>query len=76
MAGNELLTVEEAQAVIQSRGIEIDLDWLRKKARDGKIAGAQKIGGEYRGIWLIPREWAETYVKDTRGRPRKSKDVV
>lgn len=70
MDGNDLLTLEEAQSVINARGIDIDLDWLRKKARDGKIDGAQKIGGERRGVWLIPRSWAQTYVKDTRGRPK------
>lgn len=70
MAENDFLTLEEAQAVINARGIELDQDWLRKKARDGKIEGAKKIGGERRGIWFVPRKWAETYVKDARGRKR------
>lgn len=71
MAENDMITPEQAIELLKGRGISYDLIGLRKKAREGKIPGAQKIGG-VRGIWLIPRAWAETYVKDTRGRPRKS----
>lgn len=67
---NNLLTVEETLAVLKSRGIELDLEWLRNKARNGKIEGAVKFGNKYRGFWLIPRVWAETYTKSTKGRKR------
>lgn len=70
MAENDMLTPEQAVELLKKRGIDYDLIGLRKKAREGKIPGAQKIGGT-RGIWLIPRAWAETFVKDTRGRPRR-----
>ena len=66
---SEMVTPEQAIELLEKRGIRYDLIGLRKKAREGKISGAQKLGG-VRGIWLIPRSWAETFVKDTRGRPR------
>lgn len=65
-----MITLEKAQNILHSRGIDIDLNWLRKKARDGKIDGAYKIGDKYRGTWFIPKEWAMNYEKDTRGRKR------
>lgn len=68
---NNLITVEEALAVLKNRGIELDLEWVRSKARNGKIEGAVKVGGKFRGIWFIPKVWAETYVKSTKGRKRK-----
>lgn len=66
-----VVSLLEAAEILAARGVPMDIIGLRKKARDGKIPGARKIGG-MRGLWLIPREWAETYVKDTRGRPRKA----
>ena len=75
MEESKMITIEETITVLQKRGIAYDLIGLRKKAREGKIPGAQKVGG-IRGIWLIPRTWAETYVKDTRGRPRKDKQIL
>lgn len=65
-----MINSEETLAILKARGMKIDPVWLRKKARDGKIPGAQKIGGE-RGIWLFPRQWAETYEKSVKGRRRK-----
>lgn len=72
MDEDSMVSPEQAIEILRARGIDYDLIGLRKKAREGKIPGAQKIGGNYRGIWLIPRKWAETFEKSTRGRPRKS----
>lgn len=67
---SDTIGIEECVQILQSRGLSLDLDWIRKKAREGKIPGAVKVGGT-RGVWLFPREWAETYVKSKRGRPVK-----
>lgn len=66
-----LVTLEEAAEILRQRGEAMEITWLRKKAAAGAIAGAEKVGSLKRGTWLIPREWAETYVKDTRGRKRQ-----
>ena len=67
-----LVTLEEAAEILKQRGEAMEITWLRKKAATGAIEGAKKIGSPKKGMWLIPRKWAETYVKDTRGRKRKS----
>ena len=67
-----LVTLEEAAEILKQRDEEMEVTWLRKKASAGAIEGAKKIGSPKKGMWLVPREWAETYVKDTRGRKRKS----
>ncbi|MDY3867867.1 MAG: hypothetical protein SOZ52_00675 [Pyramidobacter sp.] len=69
---DRMVTPEQAVAIMAERGIHFDLIGLRKKAREGKIPGAQKVGGA-RGIWLIPREWAQSYEKIKSGRPRVKK---
>lgn len=66
-----LVTLEEAAEILKQRGEAMEITWLRKKAAAGAIDGAKKIGSVKRGTWLIPREWAETYIKDTRGKKRK-----
>lgn len=66
-----MITLEEAAKILKQRDEAMEVTWLRKKAAAGAIAGAEKIGSIKRGTWLIPREWAETYVKDTRGRKRQ-----
>ena len=66
-----LITLEEAAKILKQRNEAMEVTWLRKKAAAGAIDGAEKIGSIKRGTWLIPRVWAETYVKDTRGRKRK-----
>lgn len=70
MRADGMITVDEALEIMENRGVLLDRAWLRKKARDGKIAGAQKIGG-IRGVWLVPREWAENYERGAGGRPRR-----
>lgn len=66
-----LITLVEAAEILKQRDEAMEVTWLRKKAAAGAIAGAKKIGSIKRGTWLIPREWAETYIKDTRGRKRQ-----
>ena len=66
-----LVTLEEAAKILKQRDEAMEITWLRKKAAAGAIEGAEKIGSIKRGTWLIPREWAETYIKDTRGKKRK-----
>lgn len=66
------ITLEEAAGVLKARGEEMSVNWLREKASSGAIDGAKKIGSPKKGTWLVPREWAESYVKDTRGRKRTS----
>lgn len=66
-----MITLEEAAKILKQRDEAMEVTWLRKKAAAGVIKGAEKIGSIKRGTWLIPRKWAETYVKDTRGRKRK-----
>lgn len=66
-----LITLEEAAEILKQRGEAMEITWLRKKAAAGAIDGAEKIGSVKRGTWLIPREWAETYIKDKRGRKRQ-----
>ena len=63
------VTTDEALEILSARGISLDRTWLRKKCAAGAIQGAVKVGGV---VWLIPRAWAESYVKDTRGRRRAS----
>ena len=67
-----LVTLEEAAEILAKRGQAMEVTWLRKKAAAGTIPGAVKIGSPKKGTWLIPRKWAESYIKDTRGRKRKS----
>lgn len=67
-----LVTLEEAAEILAKRGQAMEITWLRKKTAAGAIKGAEKIGSIKRGTWLIPRKWAESYIKDTRGRKRKS----
>ena len=66
-----MITLVEAAEILKQRNEAMEVTWLRKKAAAGAIAGAEKIGSIKRGTWLIPRVWAETYIKDTRGRKRK-----
>ena len=66
-----MITLEEAAKILKQRNEAMEVTWLRKKAAAGAIAGAEKIGSIKRGTWLIPRVWAETYIKDTRGRKRQ-----
>ena len=66
------ITLEEAAEILKQRGEAMEVTWLRKKAAAGAIKGAKKIGSPKKGMWLVPKEWAESYVKDTRGRKRKS----
>ncbi len=70
MTDREYVTVTEAAEILASRGIAISRDWISRKAAAGKIAGAQRVTSR---LWLIPRAWAETYEKDTRGRPKREK---
>lgn len=70
----DLITLEEAAEILAKRGQAMDVIWLRKKTAAGKIPGAVKIGSPKKGTWLIPRKWAETYVKSKQGRPRKHTD--
>ena len=44
----------------------MDPAWLRRKAAAGQIPGAENVGNK---IWIVPREWANTYVKVKSGRP-------
>lgn len=69
---NNMLTVEETLETLHNRGISIEPMFLRKKCRDGKIEGAVKVGDKFRGNWLIPKVWAETFKKSTRGPKTKS----
>ena len=66
-----MITLEEAAEILKQRDEAMEITWLRIKAAAGAIDGAEKIGSIKRGTWLNPRVWAETYVKDTRGRKRK-----
>ena len=66
-----MITLEEAAEILKQRNEAMEVTWLRKKTAAGAIAGAEKIGSIKRGTWLIPREWAETYIKHTRGRKRQ-----
>lgn len=68
----KMITLEEAAEILKQRGEAMEVTWLRKKAAAGTIPGAVKIGSPKKGMWLIPRKWAESYIKDTRGRKRKS----
>lgn len=63
---SEYVTLAQAAKILEERGTPLDAVWLRKKCSDGKIDGAVKIGE----VWLVLRSWAQTYVKDTRGRPK------
>ena len=65
----ELISLGEAAEILAARGMPIDRKWLTAKASAGKIEGAVKIAGR----WIVPREWAETYVKVKMGRPRTVK---
>lgn len=67
----KMVTLEEAAKILKQRGEAMEITWLRKKAAAGAIDGAEKIGSVKRGTWLIPREWAEIYIKDKRGRKRQ-----
>lgn len=69
MAEMNFVTLAEAAEILAARGIPIEVTWLRKKCAAGKIDGAQRVTPR---LWLIPRSWAQEYVKDTRGRPRKN----
>ena len=44
-----------------------------KLEADRRIPGAIKRGGKHRGVWLIPRETAETWERSPAGRPKKNK---
>ena len=67
-----MITLEEAAKILKQRDEAMEVTYLRKKAATGTISGAVKIGSPKKGTWLIPRKWAESYIKDTRGRKRKS----
>lgn len=64
---SELVTLAQAAEILAGRGMPIDAKWLRAKASSGAIEGAEKVTAR---LWMVPREWAETYVKDSRGRKR------
>ena len=64
----EYVTLAEAGEILAARGMPMAATWIRDKAAKGKIPGAKKVSPR---LWMIPREWAETYVKDTRGRKRQ-----
>ncbi|MEM6281775.1 MAG: hypothetical protein AAF787_06250 [Chloroflexota bacterium] len=40
----------------------------KKSPEDRRIPGAFKRGSKYRGEWLIPRDTAENWQRDQRGR--------
>ncbi len=65
----EYVTLAEAGKILASRGMPMDPVWLRRKAASGQIFGAENVGKK---IWLIPRDWAQTYVKIKSGRPRRN----
>ena len=67
---DEYVTLAEAGKILTERGMPMDLVWLRRKAAAGQIPGAENVGKK---IWLVPRVWAQTYVKVKSGRPRKDK---
>lgn len=62
------VTIEEAAAIFAERGEPMSASWIRTKAASGQIPDAERVGG---AVWLIPRRWAERYVKKKTGRPRK-----
>ncbi len=68
----EYVTLAEAGKILASRGMPMDPVWLRRKAAAGQIFGAENVGKK---IWLIPRDWAQTYVKVKSGRPRRKTDM-
>lgn len=65
----DVISLTEAVEVLKGRGMAISRDWITRKAAAGAIEGAQKVGN----MWLIPRSWAESYVKSTKGRKPKEK---
>lgn len=64
----DFVSLKEAAQIMAERGEPMSADWIRKKAVKGDIEGAHKIAS----VWIVPRKWAETYVKIKMGRPRKS----
>ena len=64
----KFVTLAEAREILAARGMPMDPAWLRRKAAAGQIPGAENVGNK---IWIVPREWANTYVKVKSGRPRK-----
>lgn len=64
----DLISTVEASALT---GLE--QSWIRRKAAAGDIPGATRIGTSNRAMWLIPREWAENYKRDPRGRKKDTK---
>lgn len=67
-AAMEYVTLAEAREILAARGMPMAATWIRDKAAKGKIPGAKKVSPR---LWMIPREWAETYIKDKRGRKRQ-----
>lgn len=65
------VTLAEAGDILTERGFPLDPAWLRRKVAAGTVGGAIKIGSTKKGTWLIPRQWAESYVKNPRGRKRR-----
>lgn len=67
MKPRALVTITEALEILAKRGAAMERHWIARKAAEGKIDGAVRVSSR---LWLIPRAWAESYVKDTRGRKR------
>ncbi len=67
------VTLAEAGEILTERGSPLDPAWLRRKVAAGSVDGAIKIGSPNKGTWLIPRQWAESYIKNRRGRKRRVK---
>lgn len=65
------VTLVEAGEILAQRGFPLDPAWLRRKVAAGTVNGAFKIGSPKKGTWLVPRQWAENYIKNRRGRKRR-----
>jgi hypothetical protein len=73
-----LLTTDQAAALLAERGITVisrsgrkapDQDTVTAWCRAQRFAGAIRIGGRRRGVWLIPRAAVETFEPPPMGRP-------
>lgn len=45
---------------------------VRKKIERGQVPGVRAVRTGSRPLWLIPRAWAETYIRSNAGRKPKN----
>ncbi|MCA9368624.1 hypothetical protein KC887_10430, partial [Candidatus Kaiserbacteria bacterium] len=74
--GVEYLFMADALVFAGERGDALSASYVARCARDGRIAGAKKIGGSKSAPWLLPKESFVEWFNSRRepGRPKEDQD--